>query len=66
MDTDACLPRALALLPEVRRLGFAADIELGVRKDGDRVTGHAWLVWNGAPVLEAPDVRERYAPLERP
>jgi len=59
-----CLPRALALLGAVRPLGYAPELRIGVRRDGDRVEGHAWLVLNDALFLEDAATPDRYAVLE--
>jgi hypothetical protein len=42
--TDAlCLPRALAAHAMLRRRGIASRLCLGVARDGDDLTAHAWV-----------------------
>jgi hypothetical protein len=38
-----CLPRALAAHAMLRRRGIASKLCLGVARDGDEFTAHAWI-----------------------
>jgi hypothetical protein len=58
-----CLLRALALLGEVRSLGYPARLVLGVRRGEERLDAHAWLEVDGRPFLEGPAVAAQYADL---
>ena len=43
--------------------GFAAELKIGVHKEHDRLSAHAWLEADGVPLGEAEDVSFRYAAL---
>jgi hypothetical protein len=60
-----CLPRALALRALFERRGLAAHVRIGVTRAGPTVLAHAWLDHDGWVVNDAPDVGERFVPLER-
>ena len=45
-----CLPRALALRRMLTEWGIAADLRLGVRREGDALVAHAWVEHQGEPV----------------
>jgi hypothetical protein len=62
-ETHPCLVRALALLGDARRHGYAPSIAVGVRREGDAVQSHAWLVLDGKPFLESHETPERFAPI---
>lgn len=56
-----CLIRALVLWFLLARRGVACDLRLGVEKTSQMLNAHAWVEWCGRPVMESPDVRQRYA-----
>lgn len=59
---SSCLVRALALKRLLRRRGFAgADLRVGVRRDRDGLSAHAWVECDGEIVG---DSRERIAEYE--
>ncbi len=55
-----CLRRAWALRTLLLRRGFAPRLVLGVRREGEKLAGHAWLELEGQVVNDAPDVAEQY------
>jgi len=59
--TSTCLKESLVLLRMLRARGVASRLCLGVRKDGDRFSAHAWV---GGTPLEWID--ESYSPLPIP
>lgn len=61
----SCLPTALALQSMLRRRGIEVDLRLGVRKADGRIEAHAWLEHQGAPLIDSPDVGERYGAFDR-
>jgi hypothetical protein len=75
-----CLQRSLVLWTLLRRHGVESDLRIGVRKADGRTASqadtstpangafeaHAWVEWQGVVLNDAPDVRRRYAPFERP
>ena len=48
-----CLVRALAAYAAFRQQGDRVDFVSGVRRDGPRIVGHAWLEREGSPLMEA-------------
>jgi hypothetical protein len=56
-----CLPRALTLHYLARRSGLPVQFHCGVRRDGDRLQGHAWLTLHGQPFLEPQDPEGTFA-----
>jgi hypothetical protein len=56
-----CLPLSLALQRLLQSEGIASELRLGVRKSGEALVAHAWVEHGGTPLLEARDVRERFA-----
>ena len=66
LNPATCLPRALALRGMLRRRGIPAALEIGVRKDGERLRAHAWLVYDGRPIGEPEEVAEEFVPLLGP
>lgn len=58
-----CLHRALALQWLLGRHGIATDLQIGVRKEADEISAHAWLTYAGYPIGEPPSIAEGFAPL---
>lgn len=58
-----CLPRALVLQRVLAERGYVSELEIGVRKEGDTLTAHAWLECQGEPLGEPEDLSSRYATL---
>ncbi|HEY0514527.1 MAG TPA: lasso peptide biosynthesis B2 protein [Thermoanaerobaculia bacterium] len=61
-----CLPRALALRWLLARQGVAAELRIGVTREGDGLAAHAWVERRGRPVGEPPGVEERFSSLLTP
>jgi len=56
-----CLPRALALQALMARAGLSTRLCIGVAKEsGSGLVAHAWVLHEGAPVFDEPDLA-RYA-----
>jgi hypothetical protein len=55
-----CLSRSLALWLLLRRHGVEADVCLGLRGGGAQPHGHAWVEYQGRPLNETVDVRNRF------
>ncbi len=47
-----CLKRTLSLYYFLSRLGLPVQVNLGVRKGGEKLEGHGWLSLEGRPYLE--------------
>jgi hypothetical protein len=60
---DDCLPRSLALVMALRRLGVDAEICFGVQKFP--FLAHAWVEAGGRAINETPDAVQRYTLLAR-
>jgi hypothetical protein len=58
-----CLRRSLAMQKLLARQGIPVDLRIGVRKDGGKLSAHAWLEFLGKPVGEAEMVEENFARL---
>ncbi|MCS7078834.1 MAG: lasso peptide biosynthesis B2 protein [Chloracidobacterium sp.] len=61
-----CLIRALALWFWLTRRGVTCEIVLGVQKTLGALEAHAWVEWQGRPLLEAADIRQHYAAFDQP
>jgi hypothetical protein len=57
-----CLPRSLTLWWLLRQRGIASELRIGVRRDGERVLAHAWVVCHDMVVGE--NEHERFEPFE--
>jgi hypothetical protein len=55
-----CLSRSLALWLLLRRHGVEARICLGVRAGTEQPHAHAWVEYQGRPLNETVDVRNRF------
>ena len=61
-----CLPTSLVLRHLLLRQGIQADLRVGVCKvDGGRLDAHAWVEHMGQPLIDQPDVHQRYAPFHQ-
>lgn len=55
-----CLSRSFALWTLLRRRGVETELAIGYRRSGEKIEGHAWLEFKGAPINEEPAVIETY------
>ena len=53
----ACMRQSLALYRELTRMGYAATIHFGVRREGARISGHSWVTLDGIPLAESHPVQ---------
>jgi hypothetical protein len=60
-----CLRRSLVLQWLLRRAGIPSELKLGVRREGQGISAHAWIEYQGEPVGE-PEGIEQYARLQAP
>jgi hypothetical protein len=60
-----CLRRALTLQKMLARRGLAAELKIGVHKEKDRLSAHAWLEYLGQPIGEPEQITEQYATLKK-
>ena len=47
-----CLPRSLTLCWLLRRHGVESELRMGVRRDGEGLVAHAWVVCHGTVIGE--------------
>ena len=59
-----CLPKALCLRWLLGRHGIAAELRIGVARQGGELSAHAWVERQGCPVGEGPGVGNRFSPLD--
>ena len=59
-----CLTRSIVLARLLRRRGAAAEIRIGVLREGNSLA-HAWVEVDGEAVNDTPDVAERHAVFDR-
>jgi hypothetical protein len=45
-----CLPRSLTLWWILRRYGIESELRMGVRRDGEHIVAHAWVVCYGTVI----------------
>ncbi len=50
LPAGSCLPRSLALCRKLRKMGFAAQPVIGVRRGGSLPTAHAWVEVDSVPL----------------
>ena len=60
-----CLPQSLVLWYLLRRQGISAELRIGVRKEMDRLQGHAWVEVAESAINEDTDVARGFAVLDR-
>lgn len=62
-----CLPTSLALRHMLLCRGIKADLRVGVRKTADgKLEAHAWVEHEGQPLIDKPDVHQRFVPFAQP
>lgn len=61
-----CLPTSLALRRLLQGQGIEANLRVGVRKAGGKLEAHAWVEHQGQPLIDGPDVHERFAAFSEP
>ena len=59
----SCLRRSLVLQRILRGQGVAAELRIGVRKEGERLEAHAWVEVEGKAVGEVEEIAVTYPPL---
>lgn len=59
-----CLERSLTLQRLLRKQGVPANLQIGVRSEGDSIAAHAWIEIEGRPIAEPEDIDQRFVPLE--
>jgi hypothetical protein len=59
-----CIHRSLALVWWLQARGVPTQIRFGVRMDGDNLTAHAWVEYDGLVVNDRYDIAQLFHPLE--
>lgn len=57
---DFCFPRTLLLYHFLAGRGRSVHLVFGIRREGRRLVGHAWLEMDGEPFAEPQDPRASY------
>jgi hypothetical protein len=57
---DFCLPQSLILYRSLAARGLRPRLLTGVRREADRLVGHAWIDVGGRPLAEPADPRDAY------
>jgi hypothetical protein len=57
----SCLPRSIVLQWLLERQGIESDLRIGVRKDGEQLAAHAWVEFDGVPLIDSAAVHDRFA-----
>ncbi len=58
-----CLPRALVLHRLLSQAGCPSELNVGVRRSGEALDGHAWVTVAGEPIGETAGLPDRYLPI---
>lgn len=61
-----CLQRSLVLWWLLRRRGIMADLCVGVARDTNQLTAHAWVEHDGVVIGDRPDIHQRFFPFNHP
>jgi hypothetical protein len=64
-DTN-CLEQSLVLWWLLRRLGIAAELRIGARKDFERFEAHAWVEVDSAVLNDASAEHQHFVPFDGP
>jgi hypothetical protein len=60
-----CLPMTLTLRRLLQGQSIETRLRLGVSKAADRLDAHAWVEYQGAPLIDHWDVHQRYAAFDK-
>ena len=60
-----CLPRALVTAAILEGQGLDVAVRIGVRRDGEVLSAHAWVEHRGVPFAEPAEITSRFAPFDR-
>ncbi len=60
-----CLRRSLALQKMLAQRGIVAELKIGVQKDPDMLSAHAWVEYQGKSIGEPENVMDQYMALGR-
>ena len=63
LTTMTCLPRALALQRLLGDQGIGTELKIGVRREGETISAHAWVELEGMTLGEPGEISARYASL---
>lgn len=61
-----CLRESLLLWWLLYRQGIVSELRLGVQNQQEQFQAHAWVEYNGYPLNELEDVRQRFATFKQP
>ena len=61
-----CLSQSLALWWSLRRFRIESDLRIGFCKENSQFLSHAWVEYEGKPLVNAEDVRDRFVVFDQP
>ncbi len=61
-----CLKTSLATWGLLRRQGIISRLVIGVNKDSENLSAHAWVEYQGKALNQATDVEEQYSAFSSP
>lgn len=59
-----CLTRSLLLERWLRRDGIAAELRIGVQRNGGHLNAHAWVECAGEPINDRADIASAFIPFD--
>lgn len=60
-----CLPRAITAKSMLKAIGIDVDICIGVGRDEEGFSAHAWIELDSMPISESPDLSVRFSEISR-
>jgi hypothetical protein len=64
--SPTCLVRSLVLWQLLRRHSFQSSLCVGVRKENNTLSAHAWIEYEGVVLNDQADIRDRFAVFDFP
>ncbi len=60
-----CLPRSIALYQNLISAGYDVQHKFGVNNKDENLAAHAWVEYQGEPLNESDDLKNRFTVLEK-
>ena len=60
INNCTCLPRSIALYQKLKASGFLVNHKFGVNKQDKSLAAHAWVEYQGKPLNESKDIKQRF------
>ena len=65
ISRNHCLARSIALYQYLSFQGYDVEHKFGVNKSNNQFKAHAWVEYQGKPLNEHPQLRQRFRVLEK-